>query len=449
MPSLTWTPGRGEPRTLLGLLAEGRHQPMIQFYSTYGTLWSAEPFAERRLPAGRGLRRRAGLQLVRRPALGGDAVRQHRFDEIWASPARCAIREHGDYAQAMVGLRQLRDRPLQPRRHHRPRGARSADNDSRSLGRRPPRQRRLRPRRQPPRRDVRRRLHRRRHNYDYGTASQAGPIDPFDPVYTGVGSVGPIIDNPPVDIQSSSRSTSRTRSSSASVPRRSRAALRLDRADPSTGTGATPCRTRSPRPASACSTTSATGSRPMSAIRNPSPGGHRHRPERQSLRADPRQPVRGRRQVPAAGHRRPLHRRGLRPHQVEHAGRRPASTPTSGARPARRSSRARARRAGDGWPQLRPRLYLPRHRGSSRQPLEGVPENQASAWLQYAFDGALAGLEAGLRRPLCRRRRSDERGLRPRVTTPSYTLYDAMVGYQWDRYQVDAGRPEPRGQDLW
>ena len=58
----------------------------------------------------------------------------------------------------------------------------------------------------------------------------------------------------------------------------------------------------------------------------------------------------------------------------------------------------------------------------------GVPENQASAWLQYAADGRLTGLMAGV-------------GVRyvgetwsGGVTTPDVTLYDAMLGYQWGDY---------------
>lgn len=62
--------------------------------------------------------------------------------------------------------------------------------------------------------------------------------------------------------------------------------------------------------------------------------------------------------------------------------------------------------------------------------LPGVPRDQASAWLQYDFAGPLTGLGAGF-------------GLRyigatvdGGVETPDVTLYDAMLGYQWDDYRV-------------
>lgn len=67
--------------------------------------------------------------------------------------------------------------------------------------------------------------------------------------------------------------------------------------------------------------------------------------------------------------------------------------------------------------------------------LAGVPDDAASAWLQYAFAGPLDGFEAGA-------------GVRyvgttvsGGVTTPSVTLYDAMVAYTWDTYRLSvAGR---------
>jgi iron complex outermembrane receptor protein len=60
----------------------------------------------------------------------------------------------------------------------------------------------------------------------------------------------------------------------------------------------------------------------------------------------------------------------------------------------------------------------------------GVPQNQASAWLQYDPSGRLAGLTAGF----------GVRYVGPTwssgLETPDVTLLDAMIGYQWDRYLV-------------
>lgn len=68
--------------------------------------------------------------------------------------------------------------------------------------------------------------------------------------------------------------------------------------------------------------------------------------------------------------------------------------------------------------------------GEDGSRIAGVPQNQASAWLQYAADGRLAGLTAGF-------------GVRyvgatyaSGVETPDVTLYDAMLGYQWENYLV-------------
>jgi iron complex outermembrane receptor protein len=61
----------------------------------------------------------------------------------------------------------------------------------------------------------------------------------------------------------------------------------------------------------------------------------------------------------------------------------------------------------------------------------------ASAWLQYAFAGRLDGLEAGFGVRYVGSTFSWGYGDPDLdVTTPSYTLYDAMLGYTWDRYRV-------------
>lgn len=70
-------------------------------------------------------------------------------------------------------------------------------------------------------------------------------------------------------------------------------------------------------------------------------------------------------------------------------------------------------------------------------PLAGVPEEQASAWLQYGFSGVLDGLEAGVgvRYVGSTVVPADAWGT-PEVTTPSFTLYDAMVAYTWEDYRI-------------
>lgn len=68
--------------------------------------------------------------------------------------------------------------------------------------------------------------------------------------------------------------------------------------------------------------------------------------------------------------------------------------------------------------------------GADGATLAGVPDDAASAWLQYAFAGPLGGFEAGAGV------RYVGSTLDSGVTTPSVTLYDAMVAYTWDRYRV-------------
>ena len=109
---------------------------------------------------------------------------------------------------------------------------------------------------------------------------------------------------------------------------RPRAALRLDRAARRrTGTRAmrrSRSTTASSRRAPRCSTPWTTASRPTSATRNPSTR-RRSAPMPPATPFEPTRgtPVRGRREVPAAGHQLALHRGGLRDHQVEHPGHRP------------------------------------------------------------------------------------------------------------------------------
>lgn len=63
-------------------------------------------------------------------------------------------------------------------------------------------------------------------------------------------------------------------------------------------------------------------------------------------------------------------------------------------------------------------------------PLAGVPENQASAWLQYDASGRFAGVSAAVGA------RYVGETFNSGVRTPPVTLYDAMLAYSWDRYRV-------------
>lgn len=70
-------------------------------------------------------------------------------------------------------------------------------------------------------------------------------------------------------------------------------------------------------------------------------------------------------------------------------------------------------------------------------PFQGVPEHQASAWLGWApSSGMLAGFDAGVGVRYLGETVSPGNGAAPAVRTPGVALYDAMVGYQWDGYRV-------------
>ena len=69
-------------------------------------------------------------------------------------------------------------------------------------------------------------------------------------------------------------------------------------------------------------------------------------------------------------------------------------------------------------------------------PLSGVPDDQASAWVQYAFAGVLDGLEAGAGVRHVGETVTPGDAFTPEVSTPSVTLYDAMIAYTWDDYRV-------------
>ncbi|MFT3972351.1 MAG: TonB-dependent siderophore receptor [Amaricoccus sp.] len=70
--------------------------------------------------------------------------------------------------------------------------------------------------------------------------------------------------------------------------------------------------------------------------------------------------------------------------------------------------------------------------GADGATLAGVPDDAASAWLQYTFAGALDGLEAGAGIRYVGSTLDAGSG----VTTPSVTLYDAMLAYSWEGYRI-------------
>ena len=181
MPSLTWAPDRGTSVTLLGYYQKNDTSPYIQFLSPYGTLWSAEQFANGDYLDARDLRRRAGVQLLQRQRAGGDALRRPSLRRGLERRRHLRYTESKlDYAQTWWAYDNFETGRYNPDGTIN-RDGEIADERLARLDRRRARQRRLRPRRDRARGDVRRLLHRRALQLRLGAGVQRGPIDPFDP----------------------------------------------------------------------------------------------------------------------------------------------------------------------------------------------------------------------------------------------------------------------------
>lgn len=203
MPSLTWTPDEDTAFTVLALYQKVETSPMIQFYSLYGTLYSARPFANGDfLPPD---------AFIGEPDFDSyDAEQQsvtlfgtHRFTDVWSVTGTLRyLASSASYQQAYWAYDNLETGRYNPDGTIN-RTAEAADNDSHSwVGD----------------------LHASadfalgstqhaamlgvaftdgRFNYDWGYAETGGPIDPFDPHYTGVGKAT-IVDYPEMELKQQS-----------------------------------------------------------------------------------------------------------------------------------------------------------------------------------------------------------------------------------------------------
>lgn len=61
-----------------------------------------------------------------------------------------------------------------------------------------------------------------------------------------------------------------------------------------------------------------------------------------------------------------------------------------------------------------------------------IPDQKASVWLDYSFQGPLSGLGFGIGVRYQSETYSDDLNT---ITSPSFTLYDAAVHYEWDRFR--------------
>ena len=287
-----------------------------------------------------------------------------------------------------------------------------------------------------------------RWNYDFGYALTGGPIDPFDPDYTGIVEKGPLQRQPRDALKQQSIYAQDRITLHRPALRRRRPSLRLDR-DRRGFLGTAIRRSRS----------TTTSSRPASRVLYAMDNGvspyvsysesfyqeaFGTDARRQRLRADPRQAVRGRGEVPAARHDLALHRGGLRHHQVEQT----VADP------------------------IDPNFQIQNGEATAR----GVELGAQAEWRGFSIDAAYTYLdtESDERRtasPACprtrprpgsstpstaarrvrgrlRRRATSARPSTAGVVTPDVTLYDAMLAYEWSEYRVALTGRNLARQDL-
>lgn len=200
MPSLAWTPTEATKITLLGFWQENDTSPMIQFLSPYGTMRSARPFAGGGHLDPETFVGEPGFDHYDARRTSATLFAEHRLNEVWGlgGSVRYTASEV-DYAQAWWAYDNFETGRYNPDGTIN-RTAEYARNDSHSwIG------------------DVHATADFTlggaghavmfgysftdgRWNYDRGSALTGGPIDPFDPDYTGIVERGPLVDNPEMQL---------------------------------------------------------------------------------------------------------------------------------------------------------------------------------------------------------------------------------------------------------
>ena len=271
MPSLTWLPTENTTVTLLGYYQKNDTSPYIQFLSPYGTLWSAEQFANGDYLDPETFVGEPEFNYYNGTRKAVTLFADHRFDDVWAIGGSLRYTESKlDYAQlwwaydnyetgrynpdgtinregeiahnnshALIGdVHATADFILGPTAHSAMFGVSYTDG---------------------------------RFNYDSAPATQAGPIDPFNPVYTGMGTISPIVDKPEYSLeQTSVYAQDRIEYGNWRLDLGLRYERSSNRRRISTRRWRSRSTTARSRRASRSSTPWTTASRPMSATRNPS-----------------------------------------------------------------------------------------------------------------------------------------------------------------------------------
>ena len=203
-PSLTWAPTDATKLTILGTYQKNDSSPYIQFLSPYGTLYSAEPFANGdRLPMDVFIGE-PGFNYYNTERSAVSLFGEHRLNATWAVAGSLRYTESNvSYAQLWWAYDNYETGRYNPDGTIN-RSGEIARNDSRALiG------------------DLHAtadfELGQTSHavmfgasftdgkfNYDYGAAAPNGPIDPFDPDYTGMDFIDPIFDFPEYSLKQQS-----------------------------------------------------------------------------------------------------------------------------------------------------------------------------------------------------------------------------------------------------
>lgn len=438
MPSLTWNPSERTSLTVLGFWQKNDTSPYIQFLSPYGTLWSAEAFANGDFLPSDVFVGEPSFNYYNGERSAVSLFGEHRFDEVWGVGGSLRYAESTlDYAQFWWAYDNFDTGRYNPDGTI-DRAGELAHNDTRSLigdlhgtaefalggG-----------------------LHdamfgaaftNAKHNYDYGNAYARGAIDPFDPVYTGVLSVDPIIDNPPVDF--------RQRSIYAQDQIVFRERIHLDlglrydwiETDPEYWDGGESLKDEEPSVSVGVLYAFDNGLSPYASYSE----SFLQEAFGTDRGGNPFAPTRGT-QYEAGVKYQPAGISALFTAAAFHLTKSNMLVtdpvdPDFQRQTGEATSRGFELGAQGEWRGLSfdvAYTYLDTEDSAGNR-LEGVPENQASAWFQYGFDGLLTGLEAGAGIRYVGSTVSPSDGFAPEVTTPSYTVYDAMLAYQWQDYRI-------------
>lgn len=440
MPSITWAPDAATSLTLLGFWQKNDTSPNIQFLSPYGTLWPAGKYAKGDFLPNDVFVGEPSQNYYNGERSAVSLFGDHQFNDIWGVGGSLRYAESTlDYAQMWWAYDNFETGRYNPDGTIN-RSGELAHNDTRSLlgdlhgtagfalGQ--------------SQHDVMfgAAFTDAQHNYDWGSMYQNGPIDPFDPVYTGVARIDPINDLPPVKFKQQSIYAQDQMLFGEKI--HFNLGLRYDWIETDAeyweGGGTQTLKDEAPSVSAGLLYAMDNGLSPYvsysESLLQEAFG--------TDAAGNPFEPTRGR-QYEAGLKYQPVQFNALFTAAVFDLTKSNIlvpnpSNPSYSQQAGEATSRGVELGAQGTWRALTFDLAYTHldTEDAAGQPLAGVPDDQASAWLQYAFEGALTGLEAGVGVRYVGATVSPSDGFAPEVTTPSVTLYDAMVAYQWGDYRV-------------